>query len=875
MPKFAGLNNDRQDMRKIFKFAVAMIVCAGVIGTGDLSAQGSLDLEMAKELAKQYGYSDTEINKLLQEQMQNSFVSSGTGTSSTGKVIDRNTAFKGSNYQSNLGYGLGQQNSLYSQYGQLGQLSQFGSSAGLLGSMSFGGGSGLTSQQSLNGMSYSSTGSSGMGSYMTSMFADSTIMLDTTLWVKNFISQLDSIYGHKMFKNPDLNFVPNYNIPTPANYKLAPGDELILDMWGATFMNYSYNVSPEGSITIENVGPVYVAGSTVQEAEKILRDRLSAIFSGLSGSNPDTFMRLSLGMIRSLSLNVVGDAERPGTFTLPSLATVFTAVYMAGGPTDLGSLRDVRVYRGGKLYKSIDFYDFLINGAYDGNMRIEDDDLIMITPYKSLVKVEGGVKRPMYYEMKEGETVADAIRYAAGYNSIGNDSKVYVERKKGDRRQSFDVTADQFASFVLMDGDRITVPTNIDRNINSVNLSGAVWHPGDYAITDKVSTLRSLIEFAGGLKDEAYMERGFIIRMDKDRDTTSLYFDLSKVMAGEQDIPLVAEDSVRIFAKNELKTGYFILTQGEFNYPAQLPYREGMTLGDAIMLSGGLNLGASRTNIDVARRNMIAKGHVKSDTVSLVYNFNLDENPDGINFKLQPYDIISVRMSPSYRPQQSVVVTGEVNFPGYYVVEKSTVRLSDIFKRAGGVTGDAYIKGAVLSRMLTEEEYQRALSARILAAAEAGVDTSALEMPRRNERYTISIDIEKALENPNSFYDVVLSNNDSISVPKYNSTVRISGAVLFPTVVTFDPSVSVRQYIKMAGGYSKGAIRSQKYIVFMNGSAATAGGKNYKPQPGCEIIVPQKDMRNRRPISATEIASIASSSTSLATMVVSLVNLLK
>ena len=858
-------------MRKIFKFAIAVIVTTGIIGTGEVSAQGSLDLDMAKQLAKQYGYSDTEINKILQEQMQNSFVSTA-GKSSSDRVIDRNAAIKGSNYQSNLGYGLGQQTNQFSQFGQLSQFGNLGSAAGILGAMNYGSTANMNSQQMLSGTS--STGSM-TGTYMQSMFADSTVKLDTTLWVKNFISQLDSIYGHRMFKYPDLNFVPNYNIPTPASYKLAPGDELILDMWGATFNSYSYHVSPEGSITIENVGPVYVTGYTVQEAEKMLKDRLSAIYAGLSGTNPDTFMRLSLGMIRSLSLNVVGDAERPGTFTLPSLATVFTAVYMAGGPTDLGSLRDIRVYRGGKLYKSIDFYDFLINGAYDGNVRIEDDDLILISPYQSLVKIEGGVKRPMYYEMKEGETVADAIRYAAGYSSSGNDSKVYVERKKGERRQSFDVPADQFDTFVLMDGDRITVPTNIDRNINSVYLGGAVWHPGDYAITEKVSTLRSLIEYAGGLKDEAYMDRGFIIRFDEDRDTTSLYFNLAKVMAGEQDIPLMAEDSVRIFARNELRTGYFILTQGEFNNPAQLPYREGMTLGDAILLSGGLNLGASRTNIDVARRNTRATGHIKSDTVSLVYNFNLEENPDGINFKLQPYDIISVRMSPSYRPQQSVIVTGEVNFPGYYVVEKSTVRLSDIFERAGGVTGDAYIKGAVLSRMLTEEEYQRALAARILAAAEAGVDTSSIEMPRRNERYTISIDIEKALENPDSFYDVVLSNNDSIAVPKFNSTVRISGAVLFPTVVTYDPSMSIRQYIKMAGGFAKGAIRSQKYIVFMNGSAATAGGRNYKPQPGCEIIVPQKDLRNRRTVSAMEIASIASSTTSLATMVVSLVNLLK
>lgn len=816
MPNFARLNKktDRQYMKKICKallFALSLFFV-----TDTVYAQSSADLELAKAMAKSYGYSEEEINQMLQKEKQGMTA----GQINNANVIDRNA--------SSVKPGGMLQNQNYPMYG---------------------------------------------GGY-TGMMSDSSSALDSAMLIRNFIAQIDTIYGHRLFKSPDLNFVPNYNIPTPASYKLAPGDEVILDVWGATFFNNTYTVSPEGSITIENLGPVYLIGYTVEQAERVLKERMASIYSGISGSEPNTFLRLTLGKIRSLTVNVVGDAVRPGTFTLPSLSTVFTALYMAGGPTDIGSLRDVRIYRGGKLYKDLDFYKFLIDGVYSDNIRLEDDDVIMVAPYGALVKIEGSVKRPMYYEMKPGESVKDLIRYAAGYSRNADESTVHVVRTKGSRAQSFDVPSDDFASFNLMDGDVVTVPGNISRNLNSVSLAGAVWHPGKYAVSDKVSTLSELLEYAGGVMDEAYMDRGIIIRFDEQRDTTSLFFNLEDVLSGRQDIPLVSEDSVHIYANYDLKTGYTVTTQGELNNPSVLPYRRGMTVGDVILLSGGFAMGASTSNVDVARRNIYDSGDDKSDTVSIVYTLNLNELSDR-NFELEPYDIVSVRLTPSYRPQTSINITGEVNFPGYYVVEKSTVRLSDIIERAGGYTRDAYLDGAVLSRQLTEEEYQRALAARMLAAAEAGVDTSMIEMPRRNERYTIAIDVTKALNNPGSYYDVVLSGNDSISVPKFNSTVRISGAVLFPTVVTYDPSISTARYIKMAGGYAKGAIRGQKYIVFMNGSAATRGSRNFRPKPGCEIIVPEKDLESRQRISAAEIVSIASSTTSIATMVVSMVNLLR
>ncbi|HIZ85869.1 MAG TPA: SLBB domain-containing protein [Candidatus Coprenecus stercoravium] len=797
-------------MKKVFMRRAAVLVVTAIAGIYSAGAQSIQDLGMLKSLAQSYGYSDYEIQQLIQGQ--------GSGLSSM----------------------LGGQSTVQS----------------------------VTSDRNLMSSSLALQNSSAQQTVSQTALAQ---LMDSTLAAADTLSE--RIFGHRLFKSPSLNFIPNYNIPTPASYKLAPGDEIVVDIWGATSMNYRLGINPDGTVQIDGVGPVYLTGYTLKEAEAAVRKKLETLYSGLGGDNPDSYMKLSLGLIRSLSVNVVGDAVTPGTYTLPSLATAFTALYLAGGPTELGSLRDVRLYRNGDLVEAIDFYDFIINGVFNDNLKLQDNDLIIVSPYGAMVEVKGCVKRPMLYEVKAGESIADLMEFCAGYTSEADRTLIHVERRAGERTKSFDITASDFSSFILMDGDVVTVPENISRPLNSVYLDGAVWHPGYYSISDEVKTLRALIDFAGGLKDEAYMERGFIERIDSDRDTLSINFNLADVMEGIQDIPLVNEDRVRIFAKDEFNVWYPVYTQGEFNRPGTLDYREGMTLGDAVMLSGGFAIGASRTNVDVARRNF-CHGKYKGDTVSIVYTFDLNENPDAMDFKLRPYDMISVRTAPNYRAQQVVNITGEVNFPGYYVVEKSTVRLSDIVSRAGGHSNDAYLEGATLYREMTEQEYQRALLARVLAAEEAGVDTADIEMPRRNQRYSVAIDMEKALKNPGSPYDIVLSGNDSIAIPKYNSTVRISGAVLMPNVVTFDPSYSVRQYIKLAGGYTRGAIKSQKYIVFMNGSAAAKGSRNFKPRPGCEIIVPQREVQRRR-ISAAEVLSIASSTTSVAAMVVTMVNQLR
>lgn len=778
-------------MRLIYKFVVLFVFAA--LGTFSLCAQSQAEIEMAKSMARSYGYSESEIEAMVNKQ------TSGGGTTDMKTVpptVNRNEE-----------------------------------------------------------MTVADVGTPALESEPASASSN--------------------IYGHNIFKSPSLNFVPSYNIPTPANYKLAAGDEIVIDIWGATYVNYSFTISPEGSVTIPNVGPVYLAGNTVEGAEKRLTEKFSIVYSGLSGDRPNTFLRLSIGRIRSFTVNVVGDAVRPGTYTLPSLSTVFSAIYLAGGPTDLGSVRDIRVYRNNKLAETLDVYDFIINGDFSKNIRLEDNDLIMITPYTVHVSISGSVKRPMVYDMKEGETVADLLLYAAGFSDNANTQLVQVRRTFGERLETFNVMAADFASFDLKDGDAVSVGANIGRNKNIVSISGAVWHPGSYALTDGVSTVRELIDFAGGLRDEAFMERGYIERLNEQREPIALYFNLKELMGGGQDIPLCNEDNVRIYSSTEMEVPTTVSTRGFLNNPTTITFREGMTLGDAILLSGDFAIGASRTNVDVARRNMDSDTDFKSDTVSIVYNFNLLEDPSAMDFKLAPYDIISVRPTPNYKAQQGITVNGEVVFPGYYVIESNVVRLSEVIERSGGCTDDAYLEGATIMRMMSEEEYRRAVQAAHLALREEGVDSSMIEIPDRDDRYKIGINMVAALDKPGSYNDIVLQDGDIVNIPKLNNTVKISGAVLYPNTVVYDPSISVNQYIKMAGGYVKGAIKGGKYIVFMNGTASTRGNKNFKPMPGCEIIVPQKDLSQRQRISAAEIVSIASSTTSIATMVITMVNLLK
>lgn len=706
--------------------------------------------------------------------------------------------------------------------------------------------------------------------------------MDTTEFKKyaklDSIKKADSkrvrIYGHDIFESPFMKFMPTLNVPTPANYKLGPGDEVIIDIWGGTTLKLEEQLSPEGSITIENIGPVYLLGNTVKQAETYLRSYLSTYYSGLKGSRPNTFLRVAVGKIRTINVNVVGDVNKPGTYTMPSLATVTTALYIAGGPTEIGSVRNIGVYRDNKLIKTFDLYDFIIEGDFSSSIRLEDNDLIKVNAYSNLVRLVGKVKRPMIYEMEDGESVSTILDYAQGFSSNANIDRVRVNRQKGVRAESFDVSMEEFTLFELSDGDSLTVYSNIELISNQISITGAVWHQGSYSISDSLSTLEQLIRAAGGLRDEAYTKRGYIQRLSERRDIIAVNFNVENVLNGTEDVLLFPDDSVKIFAYPDLEKKTYVQTYGEVNSPEILVFRQGMTLADVILLSGGFTVGASQVNIDIARRNSNDGEFMSSDTISTVYTFNLLEDPNLGNFELEPYDEIFVRTAPNYKVQQTVMIRGQVHFPGRYVVEKNVVRVSDVVAKSGGFNNDAYIRGATVERLLTDEEYERMTMAVEMAKRQTGADASSVEEVNRDTRYKIGINMEAAMSHKGSYADIILRTGDIINVPMMNNTVKVSGGVLFGNVVSYDPKMNHKDYINMAGGYMKNTLKRDTYVVYMNGTIAKRGTSSFRIEPGCEIVVPMKDMSMKRRITAAEIMGMTTSAATLGTMVVSIMSLL-
>lgn len=694
-------------------------------------------------------------------------------------------------------------------------------------------------------------------------------------------SDRSGIFGHDLFRNKNLNFIPSYNVPTPENYKLSAGDEIVIDIWGDVISNITTKISPEGSVNIPNLGPVYISGQTVTQAEKTLKSYLSKIYSGIAQPEPSTFVKLALGKTKTVTINVVGDVAQPGSYTLPSLSTIASAMYLAGGPSSLGTVRNIQLYRNNKLKSTLDAYDFILNGKFDANIRLEDNDVIIVGPYAGVVTLNGGVKRPMRYEVRSGETLDKVLAYAGGFSDIAFTDKVHIDRvasqvATGAAGESFDVMVEQFGSFEMMDGDVITVNVNNNRFKNKVNISGAVWRPGTYAINGNTSTLKQLIQAAGGLRDDAHTERGIIQRLDENRQKQQLSFNVADVILGQGDITLNPDDNVRIFDMNDLQPERSVRIYGEVKSSgSRYDYREGMTIGDLILMAGGITDAATLAKVEVARRNV--KSDVAdpepSDVVAEVMYFNLLKNPADADVKLKPFDIVFVRRNPTYKAQQSVAVTGEVNYPGTYVVESSTVRLSDVIGRAQGFTNDAYVKGAKLTRTLNKEEFDRLKVAMEIAKKQAN-DSTAVDSLEVGESYTVAIDLARAIAEPGSVADVILREGDVISVPRYNSTVKISGAVLYPNVVSFDPKKSWNYYLSNAGGVTQDGVKRKVYMVHMNGSVATKGDANFKVQPGTEIIIPAKN-KQQGGQNLASIMSIATSTASLAAMITTIVNQMK
>ena len=680
------------------------------------------------------------------------------------------------------------------------------------------------------------------------------------------------IFGQDLFRNREMTFEPNLSIATPDTYILGSGDEIIVDVWGNSQMTHQTTVTPEGRVFIPNVGPVSVAGLTINEATTRLRSALGAIYEGLHDGSVQ--MKLSLSGIRSIQVNVMGEVSVAGTYTLPSLATLFHALYVAGGVNEIGSLRSIKVYRSGKLLSDVDVYDYILNGKSDSDIALRDGDLVIVSAYGNLVEVSGKVKRPMFYELRSGETVADVVAYAGDFASDANRNMVSVTRRKGGQYKSFTIDANDLGSFQLEDGDQVAIAGSIDRHENRVEVLGAVYREGYYALDDDMKSVKQLIARADGLRDDAFMARAVLYREKDDWTMEAKSIDLAGLMSGRvADIALRANDLLFITSVSDMQEDYSVTIFGSVARPDTYPFAEKMTIEDLIVASGGLLESASTANVTVARRLKDSKSMQVSDV--LFETFTIDVNDglavDGSNFVLQPFDQVFVRRSPVYITQSSVKVQGEVVFEGDYPLSHRNMRLSEVIAAAGGTNPGAFVEGAYLLRKMTDEERQQNEALSHMIEKQAGNERDSLslagiEVPNI---YTVGISLAEALASPGSNADVVLRDGDVIMVPEYNGTVRVMGAVLYPNSVTYQQGKNLRYYVKSAGGFDNRARKSRAFVIYMNGMVDS--GLSAKVQPGSIVIIPSK--MAKEPVNWAQIVQMLSSTASMSAVVISAINL--
>ncbi len=679
------------------------------------------------------------------------------------------------------------------------------------------------------------------------------------------------VFGRDIFNQKDLTFEPNMNIATPQNYRLGPGDAVYIDIYGASQKTIEGTVSPEGTIVIEGFGPVNVSGLTVEQANSRLRSTLGARYSSSK-------IKLTVGQTRTIMVNVMGEVKTPGTYTLSAFATVFHALYMAGGVNDIGTLRNIKVYRNNKLVTTVDIYDYILNGKLTGNVRLTDNDVIVVGPYDCLVNITGKVKRPMFYEMKKNESLGTLLKYAGGFTGDAYKKSVRLVRKAGAQYSVHTVGEFDMNSFRLNDEDSVSVDSVLPRYSNKVEVRGAVFRPGMYQIGGDISSVRSLIEHAEGVTEDAFTAHAVMHRMKSDRTLSVVAVDIAGIMEGKvADIPLQNEDVLYVPSKKDLQEEQVLTIYGEVMYPGVYKYADNETLEDFVLQAGGLTNTASIMRVDVARRISNKKALTASDTIAHTYTFALKDGfvIDGTpGFVLSPYDEVYVRTSPGYSAQKNVKVEGEVAYSGTYTLTRKSQRLSELIQQAGGLTKTAYAHGARLERQYTSEELMRRESLRKMALAQSGskdsVDTKKLDLSEST--YFVGINLDKAMENPGSSYDVVLREGDRIIVPEYSGTVKISGDVMYPSTVAYKEGKGISYYIDKAGGWGNLARKSRTYIIYMNGTIAKASGSN-KPMPGCEIVVPSRPATKK--MSTAEIVAIGSGAASIATMIATMVNLMK
>ena len=716
---------------------------------------------------------------------------------------------------------------------------------------------------------------------------------DTAAIVKQYYdnkkTKAHKVFGRDIFNNKELSFEPNMNIATPQNYRLGPGDAVIIDIYGASQKSEQCTVSPDGDVVIEGYGPVAVSGLTVAQANARLRSTLGSRYSS-------SRIKLTVGQTRTIMVNVMGEVKLPGTYTLSAFATVFHALYMAGGTNDIGTLRNIKVYRNNRLVTVVDIYDYILNGKLTGNVRLADNDVIVVGPYDCLVNISGKVKRPMFYEMKKNESVASLLKYSGSFTGDAYNKAVRVNRKTGKEYAVFNVGEFDFANFHIADGDSVMVDSIIPRYANTVEVKGAVFRPGMYNLGEQVNSVRSLIEHAEGTTEMAFTNRAVLHRMKEDRTLKVISVDLVGIMNGTTpDIPLQENDVLFVPTKTENIEQRTITIRGEVQFPGVYKYADNETIEDFVLQAGGLTDKASTVNVSVSRRVTDPKALAPDSVIAKLYTLSLKDGfvVDGEpGFTLMPFDEVYIRKSPAYMEQKNVSVEGEVMFAGTYTLSANNTRLSDLYRKSGGTNGLGYIRGARLMRRATEAEKQRmrtALQMEMeqqqknilqLAASSNGSNLQQAAEGAKNanlsrfnvpDEYPVGIDLELAIKNPGSDADMVLREGDRLIVPQYNGTVKVNGAVMYANTVAFEKGKRASYYIDQAGGYAGDAVKSRAYIIYMNGKVAKLS-HGAKVQPGCEIVIPAK---LKRKMSVAETMSLGSSLSSIAAMIATISNMTK
>ena len=688
-----------------------------------------------------------------------------------------------------------------------------------------------------------------------------------------------NIFGHSLFSSRNLSFEPSANLATPVNYRLGPGDEVIIDIWGASENTIRQTISPEGTILVRGLGPVHLSGMTVKEANSFLQREFSKIYSGISGTEPNSEIKLTLGDIRTIQINIMGEVSVPGTYTLSAFSTVFHALYRAGGVNRIGSLRSIKVVRDGKTFADLDVYDFIMKGKMKDDIRLQEGDVIIVDPYQSLVEIVGKVKRPMFYEMKPTETVATILNYAGGFTGDAYKKAIRLVRKSGREHQVFNVDEMDYSVFRLDDGDMITIDAVLDRFENRVEVRGAVYRAGLYQLDGTVNTVKQLIKKAEGLRGDAFLNRVIIDREHEDLSHEIIAIDLGGLLNGTiADIPLQKNDILYIPSITDLKEEETVAIYGEVANPGTFLFSKNMTIEDLLVQAGGLLEEAATTRVEVTRRIKDPKSTSFSSVLGKTFTFDIKDGfivgGNAENFYLEPFDAVYIRRSPAYRRQQNVVVAGEVLFSGSYSLLKKNERLSDLVSKAGGVTPDAYVKGARLIRKLSDEERRRQNDAIRMAQNGEGKDSISIQKLNLSETYTVGIDLEKALANPKSDFDLVLREGDVLYIPEYVNTVKISGSVMYPNTVVYQKGKNLKFYINQAGGYGNMAKKKKVYVVYMNGSVSRLKARNASAiEPGCEIIVPSK--AEKKHMAMAEILGISSTTATIAAMVATMANAFK